>query len=83
MSCFYRSKFTLEQTMKELDWVGGQCHAPAVLPPENEPPYSLNRRLGEPQARPGRVQKFSPATGFDPRTAQHVASRSFFTVNFI
>jgi hypothetical protein len=39
--------------------VGGQRHAPAVLPTR----------------RSGRVWKISPPTGFDPRTVQPVASR--------
>jgi hypothetical protein len=37
--------------------------------------YPLYRRLGEPQGRSGHVQKISPPPGFDPRTAQSVASR--------
>ena len=54
--------------------VGGQHHAPAALPPGNTR-YPLYRRLGRPQGRSGRVRKISPPPGFDPRTAQPVASR--------
>jgi hypothetical protein len=52
--------------------VGGQRHAPAALPPANDPLY---RRLGRPQGRSGLVLKISPPPGFDPRTVQLVASR--------
>ena len=54
--------------------VGGQRHAPAALPP-GKTRYPLYRRLGGPQGRSGRVQKISPAPGFDPRTVHPVASR--------
>jgi hypothetical protein len=54
--------------------VGGQRHAPAALPP-GKTQYPLYKRLGGPQGRSGRVWKFSPPPGFDPRTAQPVASR--------
>ena len=54
--------------------VGGQHHAPAALPP-GKTQYPLYRRLGGPQGRSGRVWKISPPPGFDPRTAQPVASR--------
>jgi hypothetical protein len=53
--------------------VGSQCHAPAALPP-GMTRYPLYRRLGRPQSRSGRVLN-SPPPGFDPRTAQPVASR--------
>ena len=36
--------------------------------------YPLYRRLGGPQGRPGRLRKFAPPVGFDPRTVQPVAS---------
>ena len=39
--------------------VGGQCHAPASLPP-GKTRYPLYRRLGRPQGRSGRVRKISP-----------------------
>jgi hypothetical protein len=45
-----------------LDGVGGQCHAPAVLPP-GKAQYPLYRRLGGPQGRSGQVQEISPPTG--------------------
>jgi hypothetical protein len=54
--------------------VGGQRHAPVVLPPEKSR-YPLYRRLGGPQGRSGRVQKISSPLGFDPRTVQSVAYR--------
>ena len=54
--------------------VGGQRHALAALPP-GKTRYPLYRRLGGPQGRSGRVRKFSPPSGFDPRTVQPVASR--------
>jgi hypothetical protein len=52
--------------------VGGQLHAPAVLPQETR--YPFYRRLGRPQGRSGRLWKISPTPGFDPRTVQPVAS---------
>jgi hypothetical protein len=39
--------------------LGGQCHAPAALPP-GKTRYPLNRRLGGPQSRSGRMRKISP-----------------------
>ena len=54
--------------------MGGQCHAPAALPPRTTQ-YSFYRRLGEPQGQSGQVRKISTPPGFDPRTAQSVASR--------
>jgi len=57
-----------------LDGVGSQRHAPASLPP-GKTRYPLYRRLGGPEVRSGRVRKFSPAQGFDPRTVHPVASR--------
>ena len=54
--------------------MGGQHHAPAALP-LGKTRYPLYRRLGETQGPSGRVRKISPLTGFDPRTAQPVASR--------
>ena len=57
-----------------LDGVGGQCHAPAALPPGKTryPPY---KRLGGSQGRCGWVRKIAPQPGLDPRTVQPVASR--------
>jgi hypothetical protein len=54
--------------------VGGQHHAPAVLPPVRTR-YPLYRRLSWPQGRSGRVRKISPQPGSDLRTAKAVASR--------
>jgi hypothetical protein len=54
--------------------VGGQLHPPADLPP-GMTRYPLYRRLGKPQGLSGQVLKISPPPGFDPRTAQPVASR--------
>jgi hypothetical protein len=55
-------------------WEGGQRHAPAVLPP-GKIRHPLHRRLGGPQGWSVQVQKIVPATGFDSRTVQPVASR--------
>ena len=44
--------------------VGGQCHAPAALPPGK----TWYRRLGRPQDWSGWVRKISPPPGFDPQT---------------
>jgi len=52
--------------------VGGQCHAPAALPP-GKTQYPLYRRLGGPQGWFGWVQKPSSPPGFDPRTVQPLA----------
>ena len=54
--------------------LGGQHHAPVLLPP-GKTRYPLYRRLGGPQGRSGRVWKISPSPGFDPQTVQPVASR--------
>jgi len=54
--------------------VGGQRHASAALPPRKTR-YPLYRRLGGHQSQSGRVRKIRPPPGFDPRTAQPVASR--------
>jgi hypothetical protein len=54
--------------------VGGQCHAPAALPLENNW-YPLYRRQGGQQGRSGQMRNISPSPGFDPRTVQPVASR--------
>ena len=65
----YSSTFSLTSA---LDGVRGQRHAPAALPP-GKTRYPLYRRLGG--LRSGQVWKISPASGFDPRTVQPVASR--------
>jgi hypothetical protein len=54
--------------------VDGSRHALSALPP-GMTRYALYRRLGLPKGRSGRVRKVSPLPGFDPRTAQPVASR--------
>jgi hypothetical protein len=69
----YRYSSTLSLTSM-LDGVGGQRNAPAALPP-GKTRYSLYRGLGGLQGRCGRARKISPPPGFDPRTAQLVASR--------
>jgi hypothetical protein len=53
--------------------VGGQRHAPAVLP-TGRTRYPLYRKLGGPQGRLGRVQNILPPPGFGPRTVQPVAT---------
>jgi hypothetical protein len=70
----YRYSSALSLT-SALDGVGGQRHAPAVLPPRMTR-YPLNRRLGGPPGRSGRVRRTSPPPGFDPRTVQPVTSLS-------
>ena len=69
----YRYSSTLSLT-SALDVVDGR-YTPATLPPKKETRYPLYRRLGGPQGRSGQVQKISPLPGFDPQTAQPVASR--------
>jgi hypothetical protein len=54
--------------------MGGQCHAPAALPP-GKTQYPSYGRLGWPQGWSGWVQKISLPLGFDPQTIQPVASR--------
>jgi hypothetical protein len=54
--------------------VGGHPHASAALPP-GKAQYPLYRGLGRLQGRSGRLRKISSPPGFDPRTAQPVASR--------
>jgi len=54
--------------------LGGQCHAPAALPPLKTR-YPLYKKLGGPQGRSERVRKISPPPAFDPRTVQPIASR--------
>jgi hypothetical protein len=49
--------------------VGGQCHAPAALPPEKSR-YPLYGRLVGPQGRSGRVRKISHPPRFDLWTVQ-------------
>ena len=56
-----------------LDGVGGQRHASAALT-HGKTRYSLYRRLGGHQGRSGRMRKFSPSQGFDPRTVHPVAT---------
>jgi hypothetical protein len=64
----YSSTLSLTST---LDWVGGQRHAAAALPPR-QTRYLLYRRLGKPQGRSGRVRDLSHPLIFDPRTFQPV-----------
>jgi len=56
-----------------LDGVGGQCHAPAALPP-GKARYPIYRRVSGPQDRSGRERKLSPPPEFDPRIVQLVVS---------
>jgi hypothetical protein len=55
--------------------VDGQTPRPGRFTSGKETRYPLYRRLGGPQGRTGRVQKISPAPGFDPRAVEPVASR--------
>ena len=54
--------------------MGGQCHAPAALPP-GKIRQPLYRTLDGPQGRSGRWRIISPLTRCDTRTVQPVASR--------
>ena len=54
--------------------LGGQCHAPAVLP-QGKTRYPLYGTLDGPQSQSGRVWIISPPLDFDPRTVQPVAGR--------
>jgi hypothetical protein len=54
--------------------VGGQRHATAALPP-GKTRYPLYMRLSGPHGRSGRMRKFWPSQGFDPRTVQPVEIR--------
>jgi hypothetical protein len=58
--------------------VSGQLHAPAALPQEKSPWYSLDRRLGGAQSRSGRggeEKNSQPLTGLEPPIIQPVARR--------
>jgi hypothetical protein len=51
--------------------VSGKLQAPAALPPEKEPRYLLDRRLGGPQSQSGREgeeKKFLHVPGIEPRS---------------
>ena len=61
-------------------WVGGQRHAPAVLPP-GKTRYPLYRRLGGPQGRSGQVRKISPPTGI--RSPDRPARRAIIIIIII
>jgi hypothetical protein len=52
---------------------GSASSAGSSLPP-GKTRYPFYRRLGGPQGWSGQVRKLSPPPGFDPRTAQPVAS---------
>jgi hypothetical protein len=68
----YTYSSTLSLT-SALDVVGGQCHAPAFLPP-GMTLYPLYRGLGGPKSRSGRVRKISLPPEFDPETVQSVTN---------
>jgi hypothetical protein len=53
----------------------GSASRPDRSLPSGKCRYPLYRRLGGPQGRSGQVRKISSPPGFDPRTAQPVASR--------
>jgi len=59
--------------------VGGQRHAPAVLP-TGKTRYPLYRRQGGTQSRSGQVRKISSPQEFDAQTVQPVASRHAGTI---
>jgi hypothetical protein len=47
---------------------------PRPLYPKERDPVRINKRLGGPQGRCGRVRKILPTSGFDPQTVHHVSS---------
>ena len=53
--------------------MSGQRHTPVSVP-RGKIRYPFYRRLGGPQGRYGRVWKISSPPGFNPQTAQPVAS---------
>jgi hypothetical protein len=55
--------------------VGDQYHALAALPSGKRPGTNFTAGWVGPQGRSGQVRKISPLPGFDPRTAQPVASQ--------
>jgi hypothetical protein len=55
--------------------VGGQRHAPAVLPPGKRPGTHCTGDWVGPRAGLDVCGYISPPPGFDPRTVQLVASR--------
>jgi len=57
-----------------LDGVGGQRHAPAALPPGKTQYHCIGGWVVS-RAGVGGCGNFTPQPGFDPRTAQPVASR--------
>jgi len=63
-----RYSFTFSLTSALDGVVGGQRHAPAVLPPGMNL-FPLYRRLRGPRGRSGEVQKISPPPRFDPRAS--------------
>ena len=67
----FRSTLSLTSA---LDGLGGKCQAPAALTP-GMTRYPMHRRLSGPHDCSGRVWKISSLRGFDPRTAQPLASR--------
>ena len=55
--------------------VGGQCNAPAALPPGERPGTHFIGGWVRPRDGLNRCGKSRPPPGFDPRTVQPVASR--------
>jgi hypothetical protein len=68
----YRSTLPLTSA---LDGTGPSPPRSGRFNPGKETPYPLYKRMAGPQDRPEQVRKISPPPGFDPRTAQTVASR--------
>ena len=54
--------------------LGGESHAPAALLPGRRS-GTIVQEAGWTQGRSELIRKISPPPEFDPRTAQHVASR--------
>jgi hypothetical protein len=69
--------------------VSFQLHDPAALPPGNNPRYQLDRRLGGPQSRSGRVgeeKNYQPLPELEPPIIQPVdqpLSLSYLCLSYI
>jgi hypothetical protein len=69
----HTSSLSLTSALDGCEW---STSSPGRFTPDKQTRYPPYRRLGGPQGRSGRVlRKMSPPPGFDPQTAQPVASR--------
>jgi hypothetical protein len=65
--------------------VSGQLHSPSALPPGKSPLYALYRRLGGPQSRSGRLEKWKSLTlpGLEIRPLRRsVHSQSLYRLQY-